>query len=425
MVIKFQFACLIDKIFNFLFFLSGTSSLRRAAQLARSYSHLKVQDIRGNLNTRLAKLDAENSIFAGIVLAKAGLVRMGWQKRINQTLDEDDILYAVGQGALAVECRANDIEILHMLRKLHCVQTQCKILTERSFLKTLGGGCSAPVAVKTQITPTTPATKNLQINITGSVWSLDGKIQIQGSSECFVELLDENNDNNDDDVAIPSKRRKIDEHIIPPKVINENDTNTDKLDVNAFINIHADIFKKCPHLVKQHTSTTTTNESETSTNVDAKKCPVHSLAVGQDVMGECPYFATSQKVLAAAVSAENTINNNDMTNLNPNVFDGAGDGPSSGKCPYLSMTSSDEKSKCPIVSKVEETSKVENETCVPSTSISITSELLYCGLYRHKCIPLNIYEKCELLGQNLAKNLIENGALNVMEAAQLEIRKKI
>lgn len=365
-------------------------------------------------------------------MAKAGLIRMGWQKRINQTLDEDDILYAVGQGALAVECRANDIEILKMLRKLHCVQTQCKILTERSFLKTLGGGCSAPVAVKTQITPI-QSTKNLQINITGSVWSLDGKIQIQGSSECCVEILD-NEHNDDDDDAIPTKRRKIDDNIDPPKVINDNiDTSTEKLDVNAFINIHGDLFKKCPHLVKQHKSSSGDgNDNETvleTTKVDAKKCPIHSLAVGQDVMGECPYFATSEKILAATTSAaaENIINNNDITNQLANKIDGAGDydGQSSGKCPFLSISTNDEKSKCPIVSKVEEKSKVENETCVPSSSITITNETLYCGLYRHKCIPLNIYEKCELLGKNLATNLIENGALHVMEAAQLEIRKKI
>lgn len=129
----------------------GTSSLRRTAQLSRCYSHLSVCDIRGNLNTRLAKLDAGDSKFAGIILAQAGLVRMGWQERVSQLLEPTELLYAVGQGALAVECRSNDEKILDMLGRLCHLNTQCRILAERSFLKTLGGGCSAPVAVCTTI----------------------------------------------------------------------------------------------------------------------------------------------------------------------------------------------------------------------------------------------------------------------------------
>lgn len=111
--------------------LIGTSSLRRAAQLARFYGHLKICDIRGNLNTRLAKLDAPNSQFAGIILANAGLSRMGWQKRVDQVIEPEEILYAVGQGALAVECRANDTFVLNLLSKLCDLKTQCRILVER------------------------------------------------------------------------------------------------------------------------------------------------------------------------------------------------------------------------------------------------------------------------------------------------------
>lgn len=136
--------------------------------MARSYPHLVVQDIRGNLNTRLAKLDADNSKFAAIILAQAGLVRMGWQKRISQTIEPTDILYAVGQGALAVECRSTDIRILSMLQKLACLETQCKILTERSFLKTLGGGCSAPVAVHTNLERRRGSDDEYELNITGA-----------------------------------------------------------------------------------------------------------------------------------------------------------------------------------------------------------------------------------------------------------------
>ncbi|EDS31080.1 porphobilinogen deaminase [Culex quinquefasciatus] len=106
----------------------GTSSLRRSAQLARKYENVVVCDIRGNLNTRLAKLDADGSKFAGIILAQAGLVRMGWNARVSQVIEPGEILYAVGQGALAVECRSNDEYILDMLSKLCHLETQCKIL---------------------------------------------------------------------------------------------------------------------------------------------------------------------------------------------------------------------------------------------------------------------------------------------------------
>lgn len=123
---------------------TGTSSLRRTAQIRRMYPHLTVCDIRGNLNTRLAKLDAADSKFSGIILAQAGLVRMGWMSRISQVLEPTDLLYAVGQGALAVECRANDDQVLAMLQKLMCLNTTCRILAERSFLKTLGGVAPPP-----------------------------------------------------------------------------------------------------------------------------------------------------------------------------------------------------------------------------------------------------------------------------------------
>ena len=109
----------------------GNSSLRRSAQLQRHYKNITVCDIRGNLNTRLAKLDAEHSKFSGIILAQAGLERMNWSARIDQVLNPSDLLYAVGQGALAVECRSNDEYILNMLSSLCHLKSQCIILAER------------------------------------------------------------------------------------------------------------------------------------------------------------------------------------------------------------------------------------------------------------------------------------------------------
>lgn len=145
----------------------GTSSLRRTAQLSRHYPHLKVKDIRGNLNTRLRKLNDEDSQYAAIVLALAGISRMGWSDRVGQVLDGEDMLYAVGQGALAVECRENDLSIMALLEPLHHRLTTARVVAERSFLCTLGGGCSAPVAV-------TSSVRDCTLSLTGAVWSLDG-----------------------------------------------------------------------------------------------------------------------------------------------------------------------------------------------------------------------------------------------------------
>ncbi|KAM9216951.1 porphobilinogen deaminase isoform 3-T5 [Leptosomus discolor] len=126
----------------------GTSSLRRAAQLKKKFPQLEFRDIRGNLNTRLKKLD-EKEDFSAIILAAAGLKRMGWENRIGQLLSPDDCLYAVGQGALAVEVRAKDQEILNMVSALHDADTVLCCIAERAFMKRLEGGCSVPVAVNT------------------------------------------------------------------------------------------------------------------------------------------------------------------------------------------------------------------------------------------------------------------------------------
>ncbi|CAO1425817.1 unnamed protein product [Diamesa hyperborea] len=183
----------------------GTSSLRRAAQLSRNYKHLKVIDIRGNLNTRLAKLDAPQSKFSGIILANAGLIRMGWSNRVSQVLEPEELLYAVGQGALAVECRVNDPFILNILHKLCDLETQCRIITERSFLKTLGGGCSAPVAVCTNLKKNSfLENNNYTLDVDGAVWSLDGKTEIVDKISFNLSLDTSTKD------AIEDKNAKLD-----------------------------------------------------------------------------------------------------------------------------------------------------------------------------------------------------------------------
>ncbi|MBC1756998.1 hydroxymethylbilane synthase [Listeria seeligeri] len=125
----------------------GTSSLRRAAQILRQRPDFVIKPIRGNIDTRLQKLHDEN--FDAIILAKAGLSRMGWLE--NTTLKLEDIspelcLPAVGQGALAIECRESDKQICDMLASIHHEETGICVETERVFLKKLNGGCEIPIA---------------------------------------------------------------------------------------------------------------------------------------------------------------------------------------------------------------------------------------------------------------------------------------
>ncbi|XP_063835464.1 porphobilinogen deaminase [Ostrinia nubilalis] len=156
----------------------GTSSLRRTAQLRGSHPHLSVVDVRGNLNTRLNKLDAADGQYSALLLAHAGLQRMGWAHRVSKVLPCSEMMYAVGQGALAVECSTDNKDVLSMLAPFNHPETYCRVLAERSFLKTLGGGCSAPVGVSTRLKP---LDAEFKLTISGAVWSLDGATRIDHS----------------------------------------------------------------------------------------------------------------------------------------------------------------------------------------------------------------------------------------------------
>uniref|UniRef100_A0A673C677 Porphobilinogen deaminase n=1 Tax=Sphaeramia orbicularis TaxID=375764 RepID=A0A673C677_9TELE len=169
----------------------GTSSLRRAAQVKKRFPHLIFKDIRGNLNTRLKKLD-EKDDFAAIILAAAGLKRMGWENRISQVLGPEDCMYAVGQGALAVEVRARDTDILEMVSLLHDPDTVLRCIAERAFLKQLEGGCSVPVAVYTQV-------KDSQLYLTGAVYSLDGSDSLKDTMQTSIAASDKVNPEEVDD----------------------------------------------------------------------------------------------------------------------------------------------------------------------------------------------------------------------------------
>ena len=144
----------------------GTSSLRRLAQLRNKYPHLNFKDIRGNVITRIEKLDSGE--FDCIILAAAGLKRLGFETRIHQIIPNEISLHAVGQGALGIECKSDDKKVLDIINVLEDKPTSQRCLAERSFLRELEGGCQVPIGVNSVI-------KNGQLHLKGMVASLDGK----------------------------------------------------------------------------------------------------------------------------------------------------------------------------------------------------------------------------------------------------------
>ena len=150
----------------------GTSSLRRLAQLRHHFPHLTFKDIRGNVNTRLGKLDAGE--YDAIILAVAGLQRLGMSHRIHQIIPAEISLHAVGQGALGIECRVGDEGVLELLKVIEDPHTRDRTLAERAFLRELEGGCQVPIGVNTGLEGET-------LTLTGMVASLDGQKLIKDS----------------------------------------------------------------------------------------------------------------------------------------------------------------------------------------------------------------------------------------------------
>ncbi|KAI0043877.1 porphobilinogen deaminase [Auriscalpium vulgare] len=150
----------------------GTSSVRRVAQLKRKFPHLVFKDVRGNLNTRLAKLDDPAGPYAALILAKAGLVRLGFGGRVTADLAAPTLYHAVGQGALGVEVRADDAAALALCRALTHEPTLWRCAAERACLRVLEGGCSVPVGVDSALDGPT-------LSITGTITAIDGTLHVQ------------------------------------------------------------------------------------------------------------------------------------------------------------------------------------------------------------------------------------------------------
>lgn len=147
----------------------GTSSLRRASQLKAHRPDFVIQPIRGNINTRLRKLESEG--MDAIVLAVAGLERMNWMERISDYLPPDICIPAVGQGALAIQCRKDDTFMRELLAHYNDEETDLVVSAERSFLNRLNGGCQVPIAAHAILENTASG----QISLTGMVGSPDGE----------------------------------------------------------------------------------------------------------------------------------------------------------------------------------------------------------------------------------------------------------
>ena len=159
----------------------GTSSLRRAAQIRHARSDITILPLRGNLDTRLKKLDSGDEKLDAIILAAAGMIRLNFEYRIAEYLNETIMLPAVGQGALCIECREDDPKTVGILAKLDDPETRTIVMAERAFLNRLGGSCQVPIAGFGIIEKDT-------FTLSGLVADLDGKTICRDSYSGPVNL---------------------------------------------------------------------------------------------------------------------------------------------------------------------------------------------------------------------------------------------
>jgi hydroxymethylbilane synthase len=210
----------------------GTSSLRRQSQIRRINPNATVLDVRGNLTTRLEKLDGLRGDVAydALILAKSGLKRAGYGDRISFTLnrsqedsdDNIDWLYAVGQGALAIECRTHDDKIHDLLRPLTHFKTVYEVLAERSLLLSLEGGCSVPIGVSCQWTSFS------DLSMLAAVFSVDGQTKIHCKSSVKLNrshIPTESDEDREINTQIKKKRRLSLDHRQMPSLLTDDNHN--------------------------------------------------------------------------------------------------------------------------------------------------------------------------------------------------------
>ena len=159
----------------------GTSSLRRECQIKELFPNAEVIPLRGNVNTRLAKLDAGE--YDAIILASAGLIRLGLADRITRSLPDSVSLPAVGQGAIGIECRVDDVEINEMLKALHHKETGLCVTAERAMNTRLNGGCQVPIAGFAVL-------ENGQVFMRGLVGNPDGSLIYRAEKTGSVDQIE-------------------------------------------------------------------------------------------------------------------------------------------------------------------------------------------------------------------------------------------
>lgn len=275
-------------------------------------------------------------------------------------MEEEELLYAVGQGALAVECRSNNEEIVKLLEPLYNLETALRVTAERSYLKTLGGGCSAPVAVSSHLKPVKE--RQFELVLTGAVWSLDGSEEVTDSDSVHLSV---NKNLRCDTCPYKDKNMAafvdIENISCVGKCVGEagDGPSTKKLKLD---NIPASILKNDPH----------------------DQSPV-KIPIGADFMGKCPYLESQIEL--------NKINNGGTVPAEPDYH----------KCPFLFEN---------VLSN--------NIVDVPGDGQSTDhiDDNLFCGLIPHRDASGCGMEQARKLGVDLAKNLISKGALDVMEKAQ-------
>jgi hydroxymethylbilane synthase len=152
----------------------GTGSLRRQAQMLHLRPDLEIVSLRGNLDTRIKKLSTLQ--LDAVILASAGLRRMGWEDKVSEYLDPNIMLPAIGQGVLAIEGRVRDGRIHRLVASLNHAPTQASVTAERSFLKRLEGGCQVPIAGLARVVAE-------KLSLTGLVAGVDGRKVIKGKIE--------------------------------------------------------------------------------------------------------------------------------------------------------------------------------------------------------------------------------------------------
>jgi hydroxymethylbilane synthase len=160
----------------------GTSSLRRQCQLRAWRPDLQIRDLRGNVNTRLGKLD--NGDFDAVILASAGLIRLGFEERIKHPIDTSLSLPAIGQGAVGIECRVDDERIMSLIEPLNHSETSICVQAERAMNHRLEGGCQVPIAGFAQL-------DNWNLNMRGLVGRPDGQLIVSGEVQGHADQAEQ------------------------------------------------------------------------------------------------------------------------------------------------------------------------------------------------------------------------------------------